>query len=117
MSSTSVCRTVIFTPHTSAYCASASFFFSFQLHDNALSLHEYTRDQRKKAAHGEGDGFLDDELDNFQDPELSSLGRLVRSHLVGFSAPIDVFAHRIWTASYSYDITPHQENPKKLNLT
>ncbi|KAH9977499.1 caspase domain-containing protein [Russula compacta] len=49
---------------------------NFQLHDNALALHAYTRDQRKKAAHGEGDGFLDGDLDNFQEPELSSLGKL-----------------------------------------
>jgi hypothetical protein len=42
-------------------------------------LHEYTRDQRKKAAHGEGNGF-DEELDNFQEPALSSLVRLVRFH-------------------------------------
>ncbi|KAI9510660.1 caspase domain-containing protein [Russula earlei] len=48
---------------------------NFQLHDNALALHDYTRDQRKKASHGEGDGF-DGELDNFQEPELSSLVRL-----------------------------------------
>ena len=51
--------------------------FSFQLHDNALALHEYTRDQRKKAHRGQGDGF-DGELDNFQEPKLSSLVRLVR---------------------------------------
>jgi len=49
---------------------------NFQLHDNALPLHAYTRDQRKKAARGQGDGFADGELDNFQQPELSSLVRL-----------------------------------------
>jgi len=48
---------------------------NFQLHDNALALHEYTRDQRKKAHRGQGDGF-DGELDNFQEPELSSIVRL-----------------------------------------
>ncbi|KAI0246856.1 caspase domain-containing protein [Lactifluus subvellereus] len=48
---------------------------NFQLHYNALALHEYTRDQKKKAARGEGSGF-DGELDNFQEPELSSLVRL-----------------------------------------
>jgi hypothetical protein len=53
------------------------FLFSFQLHDNALALHDYTRDQRKKARRGRGSGF-DGELDNFQEPELSSLVRLVR---------------------------------------
>jgi hypothetical protein len=51
--------------------------FSFKLHDNALALHEYTRGQRKKAAHGEGPGF-GGELDIFQEPELSSLVKLVR---------------------------------------
>ena len=53
--------------------------FSFQLHDNALALHEYTRDQRKMAHRGQGNGF-DGELDNFQQPQLSSLVRLVRLH-------------------------------------
>lgn len=43
---------------------------NFELHDNALALHEYTRHERKKAS-----GF-DGELDNFQEPELSSLVRL-----------------------------------------
>jgi len=48
---------------------------NFQLHYNALALHEYTREERKKAHHGRGDGF-DGELDNFQEPELSSIVRL-----------------------------------------
>jgi len=48
---------------------------NFQLHDNALALHEYTRGQRKKAHHGQGDGF-DGELDTFQEPNLSSFVRL-----------------------------------------
>jgi hypothetical protein len=43
---------------------------NFELHDNALALHEYTRHERKKAS-----GF-DGELDNFQEPELSSLVKL-----------------------------------------
>jgi hypothetical protein len=41
-----------------------------------MALHEYTHDQRKKAARGEGNGF-DGDLDNFQEPELSSLVKLV----------------------------------------
>jgi len=48
---------------------------NFQLHDNALALHEYTRDERKKAHLGKGIGF-DGELDTFQEPNLSSLVRL-----------------------------------------
>jgi len=48
---------------------------NFQLHANALALHDYTRSEKKKAAIGQGDGF-DGELDNFQEPELSSLERL-----------------------------------------
>jgi hypothetical protein len=55
-----------------------SISFSFQLHHNALALHEYTLAQRKKAHHGQGDGF-DGELDAFQEPQLSSFVRLVRS--------------------------------------
>jgi hypothetical protein len=51
------------------------FHFSFQLHDNALALHHYTREEKKKAHNGQGDGF-DGELDNFQEPELSSIVRL-----------------------------------------
>jgi hypothetical protein len=39
-------------------------------------LHEYTRDQKKKAAQGKGPGF-DGELDDFQAPQLSSLSKLV----------------------------------------
>jgi hypothetical protein len=49
-------------------------FSSFELHDNALALHEYTRHERKMAT-----GF-DGELNNFQEPELSSLVKLVRCH-------------------------------------
>jgi hypothetical protein len=39
-------------------------------------LHDYTRDQKKKAAQGEGTGF-EGELNNFQSPQLSSLLKLV----------------------------------------
>jgi len=46
-----------------------------QLHDNALALHEYIREQRKKAYHGQKDEF-GGEVDNFQEPQLSSLVRL-----------------------------------------
>ena len=60
-------------------CCVAISFSSFQLHDNALELHKYTRYQKKKATRGRGDDF-DGELDNFQDPVLSSLGKLVRVH-------------------------------------
>jgi hypothetical protein len=56
-------------PHLRIFISS-----SFELHDNALALHEYTRHERKMAT-----GF-DGELDNFQEPELSSLGKLVRFH-------------------------------------
>jgi len=48
---------------------------NFQLHDNALALHEYTRHERKRSHVGQADRF-DGELDNFQQPELSSLVRL-----------------------------------------
>ena len=53
-----------------------SLSFSHQLHDNAMALHEYTHEQKKKAARGEGNGF-DGDLDNFQEPDLSSLVKLV----------------------------------------
>ncbi|KAI0277926.1 caspase domain-containing protein [Russula aff. rugulosa BPL654] len=43
---------------------------NFQLHDNALALHEYTRHKRKMHS-----GF-DGEIHNFQTPELSSLVKL-----------------------------------------
>jgi hypothetical protein len=49
-----------------------------------MALHAYTHDQKKKAARGEGNGF-DGDLDNFQEPELSSLGKLVSSSLYLFS--------------------------------
>jgi len=64
---------------TSADCATSAFFFhfSFELHDSARALHEYTRVQRKGARRGEGPEF-GGELDNFLQPKLSSLVRLVR---------------------------------------
>ena len=62
----------------SAYpIALSSLFFSFQLYENCLMLHDYTRAEKKKAAQGEGPGF-DGELNDFQAPQLSSLARLVR---------------------------------------
>ncbi|KAH9998768.1 peptidase C14, caspase domain-containing protein [Russula vinacea] len=48
---------------------------NFQLHDNALAMHEYTRHERKRTHLGDADRF-DGELDNFQQPELSSLEKL-----------------------------------------
>ena len=51
-------------------------FFSFQLHANCRALHNYTLQEKKKAARGEGPGF-DGELNNFQAPQLSSLSKLV----------------------------------------
>jgi hypothetical protein len=51
-------------------------FFSFQLHANCRTLHNYTLHEKKKAARGEGPGF-DGELNNFQAPQLSSLAKLV----------------------------------------
>ncbi len=51
-------------------------FFSYQLHANCRALHNYTLQEKKKAARGEGPGF-DGELNNFQAPQLSSLARLV----------------------------------------
>ncbi|KAH9005354.1 caspase domain-containing protein [Lactarius deliciosus] len=48
---------------------------NFALHENARELHAYTREQKKREARGEGNGF-DGELDNFQEPKLSSLAKL-----------------------------------------
>ncbi|KAH9164041.1 hypothetical protein EDB89DRAFT_2078312 [Lactarius sanguifluus] len=48
---------------------------NFALHENTRELHAYTREQKKKEARGEGNGF-DGELDNFQEPKLSSLAKL-----------------------------------------
>jgi hypothetical protein len=58
---------------------------SFQLYDNALELHKYTRYQ---ASHGEGDGF-DVELDYFKEPVLSSLARLVHIHHIMMRLAVD----------------------------
>ncbi|KAF8258294.1 hypothetical protein EI94DRAFT_1148415 [Lactarius quietus] len=44
---------------------------NFALYENARELHAYTRQQKR-----EGNGF-DGELDNFQEPMLSSLSKLV----------------------------------------
>ena len=50
-------------------------------------MHEYTRHERKLEASGQAVHF-DGELDNFQEPELSSLGKLVRLHRIsGFVRP------------------------------
>ena len=57
-------------------------FFSFQLHANCRALHNYTLQEKKKAARGEGPGF-DGELNNFQAPQLSSLAKLVSVLLFG----------------------------------
>ena len=51
---------------------SSLFFYSFALHENARELHAYTRQQKK------GGNDFDGELDNFQEPKLSSLWKLVR---------------------------------------
>ncbi|KAI9456400.1 peptidase C14, caspase domain-containing protein, partial [Lactarius psammicola] len=56
---------------------------NFQLHDNALELHKYTRYQKKKATRGNGDDF-DGELDNFQEPVLSSLAKLDMDEILKF---------------------------------
>ncbi|KAH9038763.1 hypothetical protein EDB85DRAFT_1932036 [Lactarius pseudohatsudake] len=48
---------------------------NFALHENARELHAYTREQKKKAALGNGTDF-DGELVNFQAPLLSSLAKL-----------------------------------------
>ena len=52
-------------------------FFSHQMHANCRALHEYTLQEKIKAARGEGPGF-DGELNNFQAPQLGSLAKLVR---------------------------------------
>ena len=62
-------------------------FFSFQLHANIRALHNYTLQEKKKAARGEGPGF-DGELNNFQAPQLSSLAKLVSILLFGYCKPL-----------------------------
>ena len=59
-------------------------FFSFQLHANHRAQHNYTLQEKKKAALREGPGF-DGELNDFQAPQLSSLAKLVSiSFLFGY---------------------------------
>jgi hypothetical protein len=58
-------------------------FFSFQLHSNCLALHQFTLQEKKKEARGEGPGF-DGEFNNFQAPQLSSLAKLVSILLFGY---------------------------------
>ena len=65
--------------HSRSLNPSHALFFSFQLHDISLALHEYIRDQRKKAHGDQGDGF-DRGLDNLPQPKMSSLERLVCLH-------------------------------------
>ena len=86
-----------------SYLVFIYFSFSFQLHDNALALHEYTRDQKKRAARGEGNGF-DGDLDNFQEPELSSLVRLVRFVILACLTLADGVVHRIWMTPFNYEV-------------
>jgi len=45
-------------------------YVNYALHENARKLHEYTRQQKK------GGNDFDGELDNFQEPKLSSLWKL-----------------------------------------
>ena len=73
-------RYPVLLPRTEVNIWPCSYFyrFSFQLHANYRVLHEYTRNQKRKRARGEGPDF-DGELNNFQAPELSSLVKLVSS--------------------------------------
>lgn len=48
---------------------------NFALYENFRDLHTYTREQKKKEARGEGMSF-ESELDEFQEPKLSSLSKL-----------------------------------------
>jgi hypothetical protein len=61
---------------TNAKLALSPLFLSFQLYYNACALHVFTRNERKNAR---GEKF-DGELDSFQEPQLSSLMRLVCLH-------------------------------------
>lgn len=47
-------------------------FFSFALHENSRDLHAHTRPREKE------DNVFDGKLDNFPEPRLSSLWKLVR---------------------------------------
>jgi len=48
---------------------------NFQLHASCRALHEYTLNEKKKAARGEEPSF-DGEMNDFQAPQLSSLAKL-----------------------------------------
>ncbi|KAN0136257.1 hypothetical protein V8E53_005862 [Lactarius tabidus] len=48
---------------------------NFMLHENGLKLHKYTRFRKMKSKRGEGTSF-DGELNDFQEPTLSSLVKL-----------------------------------------
>lgn len=48
---------------------------NFMLHENGLALHKYTRYRKMKEKRGEGSSF-DGELNDFQEPTLSSLAKL-----------------------------------------
>ena len=58
-------------------------FFSYQLYAIFRGLHKYTLEEKKKARRGVGPGF-DGDLNNFQAPKLSSLGKLVSTLLSGY---------------------------------
>jgi hypothetical protein len=64
------------TPPSYSHRIAFTPLLSFQLHSNCLALHQFTLEEKKKAARGEGPGF-DGELNNFQSPQLSSLAKLV----------------------------------------
>ena len=68
-------------------------FYSFQLHDNALALHEFIRHESKMAASGNKVRFESwSMLSIFLEPELSSLGRLVRLHSSSVLSPLIVIS-------------------------
>lgn len=82
-------------------------FSSFQLHANCRALHQFTLDEKKKAERGEGPGF-DGEFNNFQEPQLSSLAKLVSAFLFLFffacrNPPLTGVVTRIWTRSSACD--------------
>ena len=64
------------TPHLLLISDCIYTFFSHLLHANCRALQEYVPWEKKKAARGVGPGF-DDELNDFQPPQLSSLVKLV----------------------------------------
>jgi hypothetical protein len=74
-----------FAAHKSAYCIHLRIFiFSLQLYDHALARHDYMHNDLDGMVRGGFGGGL--VLDDFQEPELSSLGRLVSSHHGSVSA-------------------------------